>query len=761
VLTVKIATAPNRDSRHWRADDITWAELLSWVDDPADVKSSGNYFLGELRPTTVTHPGSDATCTDLHRRKVAVVSRSAITLDVDHPNRDFADHVEMLFPYAALLHTTFSSTPDDLRYRLVVQVDRDMAPDEYVAVAKAIMQQLGTEQFDPSTSEPERYMFRPAAQHREWFYASVIDGPPVPVDEMLADFEEDLSTKEYPRTKKRDPFDMEGTVGAFNRAYADFQLLIEKYDLPYAESGADRWQLNGTRSVAGMGLVAPGLVYSHHVTDPAYGQTCTAFDLVRLHLFSDLDEGVTAPINKLPSTLAMMDLAARDARVIAELVGVDFDEAEEEASDQDWRVQLRRNARSGHVLDTMFNWDLICEHERVFRGLYYNELTMTVESNEDLPWRALSQGGIAFDATDRANLAHYLERAHGLRPSRAILDELINTTAHRRFVNPVCDYLDGLVWDGVSRIETALPGVRPTPYTRLVARKSLVAAVARAFNPGVKWDHTLVLYGDEGLGKSFWIEKMSRGYSASLGRINDKDTLITMQRSWIMVSDEGHSLRKNDHDAQKEFLTRTEDVFRMPYERESLVHKRHCVIWSTTNDETFLRRQEGNRRFLIVHCEDKVDFDALTDAYINQVWAEAVHLYRNNEVLFLDDTESEVAREARERFVEEDALGGMIHEFLETLVPEDWYQMGSEERVQWIADVRTGLVAEGTMQQTHTCSAQIWVEMMGRRFGDHKRIDLLEISNVLKKLPGWTTLPDKQRFRGYGPQTIVHRTSPG
>ena len=77
--------------------------------------------------------------------------------------------------------------------------------------------------------------------------------------------------------------------------------------------------------------------------------------------------------------------------------------------------------------------------------------------------------------------------------------------AYRHSIDPLRDYLEGLVWDGTPRMETCLPGVVPTEYTRLVARKVMTAAVARVLEPGIKWDHMLVIFGSEGLGKSMWI----------------------------------------------------------------------------------------------------------------------------------------------------------------------------------------------------------------------------------------------------------------
>lgn len=747
-----IATASRPNAKKWRQDTITWREIVGWVKDPADHKECGNYLLGRLDGKL--------------RRSTTIVSRCAITLDVDHPSgRDFpAKMSAVLGDTAALVHTTYSSSPDNLRYRVIIPTDRPMLPDEYHAVTTELMRQLGEEQFDRSCNEPARYMFKPAAQQPGWFQAIEMEGEPLGVDPLLQLWEDDLSEKPMPKPSrtKRDPFSIDGVIGAFNRTYSDIADVIAEYELPYTAVG-DRWQLVGARAVAGMGEVAEGLVYSHHVTDPAAGVTCSAFDLVRLHRFGELDEDLNdqTPVNRRPSHRAMLELAADDPRVVAELVGVDFSDAMDDvATAQAWRVQLRLSSRTGEPRDIIENWDLIAANDPVFQSLCYNELGMAVETSVDLPWRERSsRNGEVFTSTDRAELYHYLEREYRIQPKRTLVDELISTVAEKRWVNPVRDYLNSLKWDGVPRVETCLPGVRPTRYTRTVARKVMTAAAARMLDPGCKWDHTLVLFGPEGIGKTFWIDRVSLGYSATLGPISSKDTLLTMQRSWILTSDEGYSLRKADSDIQKEFLTRREDVFRAPYERESVAHKRHCVIWGTTNDEVFLRRQEGNRRFLIVHAEEKVDFDMLTDEYIAQLWAEAVSMYRSGEKLYLTEEESEQAALERERFTEESALTGIIEEYLATPVPPDWEIMSPEARCLWMQNRSDGLVPEGDHYQDAVCSSQIWVEALGRKLGDHRRMDLLDITNALKEIRGWAPEPGRRRLRNYGPQLVFTRTA--
>ena len=752
--TYAVAIAPRKDSRTWSQEEIRFSDLVEWAESPADHKECGNYLMGTLRGG--------------RRTKNTIVSRSAVQLDADRATEETWDAISDL-GVLGLVHTTFSSAPDELRLRVVLPLDREVTPDEYVHIVAVLIDRLGADAFDPGSLQPERYMFRPAVadEHRGWYRYEVLDGPEISADDLLADFTEDLSTLPAPRPSKnkRDPREIDGTIGAFNRAYSIAEA-VEQFGIPYEPAGEGRWHLVGARAGAGIHEVTPDLVYSHHAGDPAYGQTLSAFDLVRVHLYGILDEDAKpgTPINKLPSTTAALERLANDPKVVSEIVGDDFatipdadpDDPTAPAPTRAWIMDLVRNPRSGEVRDVVGNWDLISENDPVFRGLFWDELDLSVKTDRDLPWRSIERGEI-FTATDRAALALHIERSYGIRPGRMLLDDLVNVVANRRPVNPVREYLEGLEWDGVPRLEESLPGVRPTEYTRLVARKCLTAAVARIFEPGIKWDYSLIIYGAEGRGKTFWVDRMARGWNAALGDIHSKDTLLTLQRSWIVTSDEGFSMKKSDADSLKEFLTRTTDVFRLPYEREVMAYPRHCVIWGTTNDPTFLRRQEGNRRYLIVHSEDRVDFGALTDDYVDQVWAEAVALYRAGEELFLDEEGSAIAAAAREAYIEEDSLTGIIQEWLDQPVPENWDEMGAEERALWRMESADGIGPKGTRKITQTCSTQIWVECLGRPIGDRRRADLLDIASSLRSLPGWRPVPGRTRVPIYGPQQVYER----
>lgn len=756
-MKLDIFTAANRNTKFWDAGTITWDEILGWMENPADKKQAGNYVLGRFKSK--------------RRTKATLIDRCAITLDADSADEDFVGSVMENVPGRALVHTTYSSTPDSLRYRVIIPMARRVDPEQYGKCAAVLMEHIGKEYFDPGSVQGERYMFKPGTQDPEWFHWQEINpgADPMYPDSLLEQYSPEETTIAPPKVskRKRDPYELEGTVGIFNRCYRDLDELVRVYDLPYEREAADRYRLVGAGGASGMGPIedAEGLYYSHHSHDPAYGQTCNAFDLVRLHRFGDQDssEDLKKPVIRRKSHQMMLDLAVQDPKVLAETVGSDFSQDMEDLADtlegDQWRTKLTRNSKTAKVKDEVHNWDLITKNDPVFSVIFRNELTFSTEISGDLPWRKLERGRETFNTADHSQLMFYLEREYGFRPAKYLVEDLVRNVAEQHIRNPVRDYLLSLKWDKVPRLETSLPGVKDTKYTRMVARKSLVAAVARMLVPGCKWDHMLVIYGKEGLGKTFWIDKMARGWSAPLGRLGDKDTLLSLQRSWIVTSDEGHSLKKADFDAQKEFLTRTEDVFRLPYERETQAHKRHCVIWGTTNDEVFLRRQEGNRRFLIVEAEEQIDFDSLTDDYVDQVWAEAVDMFYHGEKLYLDKDEAEMAALEREPFIEEDAQEGVITRYLDMKVPANWNHMSPDSRKMWIVNREDGFEKEGVFQQDRVCSLQLWVEAFGQDIGKHRRMDLLEITNIMKRQKDWVRIPGRHRMPGYGPQMIFERRS--
>lgn len=181
------AAAPKRDSVHWKQHDaMEWGDFVDWLDldNPSDHKDCGGYVPVVLQETQ--GHSKDPKCVALHRNKAAVVSRSIVTLDADTATVSFlADAALELSGASLVFYTTWSHTPEAPRWRLLVPLAEDVTPDEYRLIAEAMMHDLGLEQFDRGSREPERLMYRPSTQGGDYQHV-VLAGDPVDPQVWLA-----------------------------------------------------------------------------------------------------------------------------------------------------------------------------------------------------------------------------------------------------------------------------------------------------------------------------------------------------------------------------------------------------------------------------------------------------------------------------------------------------------------------------------------------------------------------------------------------
>ena len=764
-LTLDLSVAPSVSSRRWEAATLTWERLVDRAHNPEGVKDCGGYVAGRLKGTS--------------RRKGQVEYRSAVTLDADAASETLPAVVAGL-GLRALVHSTFSHTRAHPRYRVIFPImGPGLSEEEYPRVARGLIEALGEAQFDPGSTQPERLMFWPATANPDEYEVVECDGATATAQGLLRDFGGLQATPDHKAGPKRDPKELPGVAGAFNRVY-DMARAVAEFHLPYDPVGGEpnRWHYTPAESEGGVIVYPDGYVFSNHASDPAYGRALSMFDLVALHVYGGEDRAAgvpqsTAPADRPSIQRALREFAARP-EIVTELVSADFADVD---GDEDgarglpeWVLEFHLHSKTGKPQDDVHNWDLLMRHDPVLRGLARNAMDLTTVTRRQFPWRTVEAGkDDALTNADRAQISAHLQRAYNMpRPAQEQLNGVIDMVAQDNVFHPVVEYLEGLEWDGVSRVETYLPGA-PDAYTRRVARLVAVQAVARALDPGVKVDNCLILTGRQGLGKSWFVETMARGWTCTLGPIEGngmRDTVMAMTRSWITVADEGFAMKKADAEALKQFVTLTHDVIRLPYAREHVKLPRRQVIWGTTNDAVFLRAQEGNRRFLIVEVAEKLDFGKYSDEYVNQVWAEAVHIWKtsrdkyglkDNPELFLSSEEEAAAESVRSMATEEDSMTGLIQAYLDTLVPANWVEMSPEERISWLRDEEQGIVS-GTHPIDVVCSLEIWEIALGRERGKHSRVDILQITNALKQLPGWFgPMPRPTRLPFYGPQRVFAR----
>jgi predicted P-loop ATPase len=225
------------------------------------------------------------------------------------------------------------------------------------------------------------------------------------------------------------------------------------------------------------------------------------------------------------------------------------------------------------------------------------------------------------------------------------------TVAREHSYHPIRDYLEALTWDGGERVEgfaANLLGAERTPYHEVVSRCLFVSAVARIMQPGCKADCVPVLEGAQGIGKSTALKTLfTPWFSDDLAELGTKDASMQVRVAWCIELAELSAMSAAETEKIKAFVSRSVDRFRPSYGRHVIEAPRQSVLIGTTNAEVYLRDETGGRRFLPVRCSH-IDVAAIKRAR-DQLWAEAVEMYRQGHKWWIND---DVAAEAQsERYV--------------------------------------------------------------------------------------------------------------
>lgn len=787
-------TAPNRRTKKWKKTSLNWAELLARLAVPTKTGET----MREYKAMSVSEKAQKkdqggfvgGTLKQGQRRKGCVLSRSLITLDADRASLVDWENFTALYPdIRCCVYSTHSHTTENPRLRWIFPLDREVDPEEYEAIARKTAEWIGLETMDPSTYQPERMMYWPSIPSDGEYFFRMQDGEDLSADAVLGEYTDWRDTRSWPissneneiiRTevkKAGDPTEKKGMVGLFCRCY-DIPAAIDAF-IPevYEECGdPNRRTYTGGSSAAGAVIYEDGnFLYSHHAHDPCGGQLVNAFDMVRLHNFGHLDtlSDKSKPITQQPSYQKMCEFAS----TLVEIKRIRAQEAMEDLSggeeigDERWLEQLSVNPKTGAVEKTINNVVLILQNDPGLKGkIGYNLLRGRICRTGDLPWKAVmdKKNGDDWNDADDAHLRIWLEKHWRLRDEGAVASALTAVADDHTF-HPVKSYLDGLEWDGVPRVETLLVdylGAEDTELNRAFSRKWMAAAVKRVLQPGCKFDYCLTLIGGQGIGKSTLAQKLSRGYfTDTLTKIGSKESYEALRGVWICEIAEMTATKKADVEAVKQYISKQEDTYRPAYGRHPQTYKRQSVFIATTNDPEPLRDTTGNRRWWIVPCGRKTscmeNIQALDDPTIDQLWAEAKTLLEKGEKLWLDDPAlASEAEELQKNHVLQDEWEGIVDEYLNRLIPENWDQMEEYEKQRW-ANGDLG-EPDGTRKRKQISLIELRKELKevlgvsaeanAKNDGTNRRL-----TAILNNLPGWRREKVRKRIPGYGMQTVFTR----
>lgn len=406
----------------------------------------------------------------------------------------------------------------------------------------------------------------------------------------------------------------------------------------------------------------------------------------------------------------------------------------------DWKIEYDNdgNEKSRKPQQTVRNFEIIMENDSRFAGkIKFDEFSRQEHLMGGVPWENEACDR-AWGSRDDAALYSIIQTDYGVKNRNDYFDAVKNVSMRNRF-HPVRDVLDGLEFDGGEHIRGLLPdylGVEDTEYSHQVMRLWMLGAVARVYEPGCKFDYTMIFTGPQGLGKSTFLKMMALNdawFNDSLDSLDSDKAAQSLMGSWIVELAELKSLARTAGGVEsvKRFLTAAQDKYRVPYERRADIFLRQCVFAGTTNKSDFLQDETGNRRFLIIQtginepAKSLFDPEAIDD--MKAAWAQAAHIWKTEQPeLILPDSCRDEARRLQGESMADDGKVGIITQFLE--------------------------------DKQRTCVLEIWKEALEEN-GRPQKWQSSEIMDIVLSIPGWTKMKNTSTFGGYGRQKGLQKVN--
>ena len=773
---INIAVASTRLAKKWVNKPISVSEFVKKLAKTVRTQESFDEYLdmSKADQDSVKDIGGyvGALLKGGRRTKGAVSHRTIVTFDIDFGTTETIGRIKkVLGNVCYTVSSTHKHTKKKPRFRLIVYPDRPMSNDEYVAVARKIAEKVDIEVFDEGSYDLNRLLYWPSSSSDGEFLFEHNDKPFLVVHKALAQYGEDdawkntllwarssRETKSFDRMMKKqaDPLAKKGIIGAFCRIVPLKQALSEYLGDIYRKEGKDRYTYIEGSSTNGL-VVYGELAYSNHASDPAHAQCCNAFDLLRIHKFSHLDDKakVGTATHKLPSYREMMEFARDIPAVKTDLVKSklevdvgDFDVFDEDDEGEvgeegagrvvaDWEGKLQAK-ESGEIKPTFFNAVMILKHDPVVnRRMRFNEFSLNVESVE-------RGEGENWGSADSYAVREYVGGKYIVDIPELKIEQAIENNALRNRYHPVRKYLEDLVWDGVGRIETLFIdyfGCPDNVYSREVAQCWFSAAVHRIFEPGYKFDTALVISGEQGIGKTMFIREL--GLRKWYGELSSFDPKIAMEEiagKWIVEINEMGATNKQDLERQKSFLSASATRVRMSYGRHPTDFKRQQVFFGSTNRSEYLKDSTGNRRWWPLNATKKSVDIAKLRAEVDQIWAEAyASLWVQSKKVYLSNEATKVALEVQEHEREEDEWVGMIDAWLEKDAYHDRYD--STEQFD------TG----NLVHRDRVCRVEIWEDCLNMK-QSIRPSDRARIGQIMKDNSEWKKFNSIRFGKRYGRQ---------
>lgn len=340
----------------------------------------------------------------------------------------------------------------------------------------------------------------------------------------------------------------------------------------------------------------------------------------------------------------------------------------------------------------------------------------------------------------------YFEDVLGIVYSDKAFKAGMETFFSERSYNPVMNYMEQVAknWDGKERINQIFQvylGAEDDPLVSKIAQMWLVGAVAKVYDPYVKFDYVLDLVGGQGVGKTSLLQKLGGAwYTDAVTDFSNKDNYDIMLKSLIVNDDEMVASNRMSFAETKAFISKTSLRFRKPYMTKTEEFAKNFVLARTTNQREYLKDKTGERRFLPIMSnasQQRKHPMEIKPEIVDQIWGEAVTIYKKGvDLMFDEDTENELIT-YRDKFIYRDEVELQVLEYLEMPIPNNWEHWSIQQQHQYTAKYfdNNPDFESGSGQLEKVSTRELMYNLFMRNSNDRQLSK--KINSIMEHLPDW------------------------
>ena len=372
---------------------------------------------------------------------------------------------------------------------------------------------------------------------------------------------------------------------------------------------------------------------------------------------------------------------------------VDLTQARETSEEHNSLDLTPKTKGKGFVL-TLDNLKKILSGDSKLKGaIQYNTFTYEIDVTKSIKLNGRTLSGTIDDMIIR-EIRAYIATKYKMDYKKGDIADILEVVAGEHSYNPLKDYLESCESEYKELVNQRDPfdilrhylNIKDDEYNRIIVDLFFRGAVAKVFDPSIKFDFVLDLTGRQGVGKTQFFEGLfTHKYFTTVETFTDKDDKARMVRNWCVFDDEMVASKKASFSELKKFITETKLEFRPPYASSDRRLPKSFIIVRATNDHDYLNDLTGERRFLVaeVHKDTNYKGRKWTEKDRRAFWGAMVVAWKSNQSLTLTDEQEKLVNDVRSRYRFVDEILEDFERYLDTPYPKNMYQFPITDRTRY------------------------------------------------------------------------------